>query len=285
MDRGSLRGVIHDVIFRHERPAEKAFDVLLILAILASVLVVLLDSVPGISAEYGPYLHAAEWAFTILFTLEYLLRLWAAERTLRYAKSFFGVVDLLALLPTYLSLLFPAGRFLFVLRVVRVLRVFRILKLTRYVDESAVLATAVRASRYKIAVFVLAVSAIVVVVGSVMYLIEGPEAGFTSIPQSMYWAIVTLTTVGYGDITPVSPPGKFLAAALMVLGYGIIAVPTGIVTLELNRASQPPRGVRACPRCRAAGHDEDASYCNHCGSKLSSSHATASDPLEPEEEE
>lgn len=263
-----LRQRLHDVIFKHDEPAEKAFDVVLIVAILLSVLVVMLDSVASISAAYGSLLYAAEWGFTLLFTVEYLLRLWTSRKPLRYAGSFYGVVDLLAVLPTYLGVLFPAGRFLVALRILRVLRVFRILKLAEYVQEASVLATALRASRYKITVFVSAVLTIVVVVGSLMYLIEGPASGFTSIPQGIYWAIVTLTTVGYGDIAPETPLGKAVAATLMVMGYGIIAVPTGIVTLELDRASRQPQAGRSCPGCGGSRHDPDAAFCKRCGTRL-----------------
>ena len=264
----SLRQRLHDVIFKHDEPAEKAFDVILIVAILLSVLVVMLDSVAEISMRYGDLLYIAEWGFTVLFSVEYLLRLWTARRPLAYARSFYGAVDLLSVLPAYLSLIFPPGRFLVALRILRVLRVFRILKLAHYVQEASVLSAALRASRYKITVFVSTVLTVVVVVGSLMYLIEGPASGFTSIPQSIYWAIVTLTTVGYGDIAPRTALGKGLASALMVLGYGIIAVPTGIVTLELDRASRQSQTVRACPACGNDRHDPDAAYCKYCGAPL-----------------
>lgn len=264
-----LRRRLHDIIFQHDSPAERAFDVVLLAAILLSVLVVMLDSVASISAEYGRALYAAEWFFTILFTIEYLLRLWTARNRGAYARSFYGVVDLLAVLPTWLSILFPPGRFLVALRILRVLRVFRILKLAEYVEQGAVLGAALRASRYKITVFVCTVLTIVVVVGSLMYLIEGPSAGFTDIPQSIYWAIVTITTVGYGDVAPQTAPGKALAATLMVMGYGIIAVPTGIVTLELDRASRASRAERrVCPGCGSDEHDVDASFCKYCGTQL-----------------
>ncbi len=264
----TLREQLRNIIFEHQKPVEKAFDVLLIVVILLSVVVVMLDSVAQISARYGPWLRGAEWTFTILFSIEYLVRLWTAPQTRVYATSFFGVVDLLAILPTYLSIIFPPGRFFVVLRILRVLRVFRILKLAHYVREASVLAAALRGARYKITVFVYTVLTIVVVVGSLMFLIEGAEAGFTSIPQSVYWAIVTLTTVGYGDVAPLTPLGKALAAALMVLGYGIIAVPTGIVTLELDRAARQSQRERRCPDCTQTGHDNDAAYCKHCGAAL-----------------
>jgi voltage-gated potassium channel len=264
----SLRERLHDVIFQHDDPWERAFDIVLMGAILLSVLVVMLDSVASISAAYGKQLYAAEWFFTGLFTVEYLLRLWTARDRLRYARSFYGVVDLLSVLPTWLSILFPPGRFLVVLRVLRVLRVFRILKLAEYVEQGAVLSAALRASRYKITVFVCTVLTVTVVVGSLMYLIEGSASGFTSIPQSVYWAIVTLTTVGYGDVAPASPLGKTLAATLMIMGYGIIAVPTGIVTLELDRASRASGKRRVCRGCGVDRHDADATFCKHCGTQL-----------------
>jgi voltage-gated potassium channel len=249
----STRDRLRDIVELHDDPVERAFDVVVIAAILLSVVVVMLDSVPSIAARYGGPLQVAEWVFTILFTVEYGLRLWIARHPLRYARSFMGVMDLLSVLPTYLSVLFPAGRFLVAFRILRVLRVFRILKLAHYVREASVLSAALRTGRYKITVFVATVLTVVVMVGAMMFLIEGADAGFTSIPQSIYWAIVTLTTVGYGDIAPATPLGKMLASTLMILGYGIIAVPTGIVTLELDRASR---------------QQADAVYCRHCGAML-----------------
>lgn len=262
-----LKARLHDVIYKHDTPAERWFDVAVIVAIVVSVVVVMLDSVASLRQRHGTLFHVAEWAFTILFTLEYVARLWTADRRLRYATSFYGVIDLLAVLPTYLIVVFPAGRFLVAFRILRVLRVFRILKLAHYVREASVLSTALRASRYKITVFVSTVLTIVVVVGSLMYLVEGPASGFTSIPQGIYWAIVTLTTVGYGDIAPVTFLGKALASAVMVLGYGIIAVPTGIVTLELDRAARAG-DARRCPRCGMGRHEPDANFCRRCGSDL-----------------
>jgi voltage-gated potassium channel len=272
----SLRERLHDIIFEHDQPAEKAFDVALIVVILLSVLVVTLDSVSRIAVRYRGLLHAAEWLFTILFTVEYLLRLWTARSARGYATSFYGVIDLISVLPTYLGVIFPAGRFLIAFRILRVLRVFRILKLAHYVEGATVLAAAMRASRYKITVFLTAVLTIVVVVGSLMYLIEGPSSGFTDIPQGIYWAIVTLTTVGYGDLVPQTVLGKALAATLMIVGYGVIAVPTGIVTLELDRASRRSR-ARRCPSCGAGSHDPDAEFCKHCAHAL----PAETSPLEP----
>ena len=275
--RQSVRDRIRDIVELHDDPVERTFDVIVIGAIVLSVLVVSLDSVPSIAARHGRLLHVAEWVFTVLFTIEYGLRLWTARHPVRYARSFFGLVDLLSVLPTYLSMFFPAGRFLVAFRLLRVLRVFRILKLAHYVREASVLSTALRTGRYKITVFVATVITVVVIVGALMYLIEGAEAGFTSIPQGIYWAIVTLTTVGYGDIAPQTALGKMLASTLMVLGYGIIAVPTGIVTLELDRASreqaaselagQPPP-TRVCPACGSSANDADATFCKRCGAML-----------------
>ena len=217
-DPRPLRERVHDVIYQHDSFGERLFNGALILAILSSVVVVMLDSVASIRARHGHALYAAEWFFTILFTIEYALRLWSSPRPGTYARSFYGIVDLMAIVPTYLAVVFPPGRFLVALRVLRVIRIFRILKLSHYVEEASVISQALRASRQKITVFVTAVMSVVVVVGSLMYLIEGGDNGFTSIPQSIYWAIVTMTTVGYGDVSPQTPLGRTLAAALMVAG-------------------------------------------------------------------
>lgn len=265
--REARRQRLRRIIFDHDTPAGNTFDVMLIVAVLGSVVIVMLDSLSGLSARTHFVLYVLEWVFTALFTAEYAARLWCAADRWRYARSFFGVVDLAATLPTYLSLIFPEGRFLALVRVLRVLRVFRILKLTTYVSEATVLARALAASRYKIVVFLFTVVTAVTVVGSLMFLIEGPDSGFTSIPTVMYWAIVSLTTVGYGDIVPVTPLGRMLASALLVMGYGIIAVPTGIVTLELQRAARVPRMV-SCGRCGLDGHDLDARFCKGCGAGL-----------------
>lgn len=264
----STRQRLYSVIFEHDTRAGRTFDVALIVAILLSVFVVMLDSVAAVSARYGRELKAIEWMFTILFTVEYALRLYSSRSPARYARSFFGVVDFLAILPTYLSLLFPPGRFLLTIRILRVLRVFRVLKLVHFLGEASVLGRALRASRHKIGVFLLTVLSVVVIVGSLMYVIEGPPAGFTNIPVSIYWAIVTLTTVGYGDIAPQTPLGQALAALLMVTGYGIIAVPTGIVTVELGRASSAGQTSRVYMACGGRGHDADAAHCKHCGARL-----------------
>lgn len=261
------RDALHEVIFEADTAAGRAFDVALIAAILASVVAVMLESVAGVRARYGDLLIAAEWGFTILFSVEYLLRLVCVSSPMRYARSFFGVVDLVAVLPTYLSVLVPGAQYLLVVRLFRILRVFRVLKLVPYVAEAQVLLRAMRNSRRKITVFLLTVVILVVILGSMMYFVEGPEHGFTSIPVAVYWAIVTLTTVGYGDISPQTPFGQALASLVMIIGYGIIAVPTGIVTAEMTRASRQVSG-QACRRCAAEGHDPDAAFCRICGEKL-----------------
>jgi len=263
----TAREQVREIIFGHETSAGRAFDVVLIAAILASVVVVMLDSVRAISVEYRTLLATAEWVFTILFTVEYVLRLYSAASRVQYARSFFGVIDLLAILPTYVAIILPASRYFVIVRIFRVLRVFRVLKLATYIGEASTLSRALRASRYKIAVFLLTVMTLVVVIGALMYLIEGPGSGFTSIPRGVYWAVVTLTTVGYGDIAPQSPIGQALAAMVMIIGYGIIAVPTGIVTIELDRAARESRAAR-CMECGAGGHDADAAFCRRCGKAL-----------------
>ena len=262
------RDVLFEIIFEADTPAGKWFDIVLIISILLSVMTVMLDSVSSIRAKHGEFLYTAEWFFTILFTAEYILRLLCVGRPIRYAVSFFGIVDLLAILPTYMSLLFFSSRYLLVVRVLRVLRIFRVMKLGHHTKEATVLRKALYASRRKILVFLFVVLTLVIIIGSLIYVIEGEENGFTSIPRGVYWAIVTLTTVGYGDISPQSPAGQFLAAIVMILGYSIIAVPTGIVTAEFSQARKEKTSAQACPDCSAEGHDRDALYCKFCGTKL-----------------
>ncbi len=264
---GPLRSKVHTVIFGTSTRMGRAFDVVLLVTIIASVLVVMLESVDTFSAKHGALLRRAEWVFTAIFTLEFALRLWCVKRPAHYARSFFGIVDLLAILPTYISLLVPGSQALIVIRGLRLLRIFRVLKLARFVGESTVLIDAVRASLPKIVVFILSVMTMVMVIGSAMYLIEGgvEDSGFTSIPQGVYWAIVTMTTVGYGDISPVTPAGKTLASLVMILGYGIIAVPTGIVTAELTSRRDAKGRTVVCPECATDDHDADAKFCKHCG--------------------
>jgi voltage-gated potassium channel len=262
------QAVLHEIIFKADTRAGKLFDVALIAAIAISVFVVMLDSVGFINHEYGRLLYVLEWVFTILFSLEYLLRLSCVGQPIKYATSFFGIVDLLAVLPTYISIFLPGSQYLLVIRVLRVLRVFRVFKLVQYMSEARTLVRALHASRRKIIVFLFTVLTLVVIFGSLMYLIEGTKNGFTSVPRSIYWAIVTLTTVGYGDISPKTNFGQALAAMIMILGYGIIAVPTGIVTVELARAHEKNMAERVCPQCHTAGHDRDAVYCKYCSAKL-----------------
>lgn len=264
------RGELYDILFETDTLPARIFDVALIVTILASVLVVMLDSVESIVDRHRFALHFAEWVFTVLFTLEYAARLASVQSKRRYALSFFGIIDLLAIIPTYLSVLLPGTRFLVIIRVLRVLRVFRVLKLVRYLGEARTLGRALAASRFRIIVFLITVLTLTVILGSFMYLIEGADAGFTSIPVAVYWAVVTLTTVGFGDITPNTAAGQMLAALIMLLGYGLIAVPTGIVSVELAQAAHRgggPPGIsdRVCSGCRSGGHDVDARFCKTCG--------------------
>jgi voltage-gated potassium channel len=246
------------------------FDVILLWTILASILAVFLESMADIRMQYGKILVLFEWLFTILFTIEYVLRLICVRRAIVYARSFFGIVDLLAILPTYLSLFIVGGQYLLVIRILRLLRVFRIFKLTHFLYQADVLKQAMKASRIKITVFILTVLTLVVIIGSLMYVIEGPPNGFTSIPTSIYWAIVTLTTVGYGDISPNTPIGQLFASIVMIIGYAIIAVPTGIVTIELAEAVKKGGGkLKKCLKCGLDTHDSDANFCKNCGNSLS----------------
>lgn len=268
----STRERIHEIIFEAETPAGKGFDVMLLIFILVSVVVVMLESVDSISTQYKELFTWMEWAFTILFTLEYGLRIYSVGKPWKYIFSFYGWVDLLSILPTYLSLVIAGSHYLITIRALRLLRVFRILKLGNYLTESATLMEALKASSRKIIVFLGAVMTLVIIIGSAMYLIEGnSNSGFTSIPRSMYWAIVTVTTVGYGDITPSTTLGQFFSAILMIMGYGILAVPTGIVSVELaqvQREKDKLLNTTCCPNCAKTGHDFDAEFCKYCGSRL-----------------
>jgi voltage-gated potassium channel len=258
---------LHEIIFESDTAAGKAFDVALLWAIIFSVIAVMLESVRGIEVRYGAVLRGVEWFFTIIFTVEYLARIISVGRPFKYMVSFLGIIDLLAVIPTYLSIFVAGTQFFLVLRTIRLLRVFRIFKLARFLGEADVLMRALKASRFKITVFLGAVLSIVIITGTAMYLIEGNENGFTSIPMSIYWAIVTLTTVGYGDIAPRTVPGQVLASLIMIMGYAIIAVPTGIVTVELAQAGKTET-AQACPACSLQDHDHDAVHCKHCGARL-----------------
>lgn len=262
------RQKLHEVIFEAETPLGKFFDILLILAILASVIVVMLESVKSLDLEYGKLFDTLEWVFTILFTLEYFARIISLKKPAIYIKSFYGIIDLLSVLPTYLSLFFVGTQALMVLRIMRLLRIFRVLKLVRFLSEANRLFNALRSSMPKIIVFLVSVLCINLIVGTIMYIIEGGDNGFDSIPRSIYWSIVTMTTVGYGDIAPVTVLGQTLASFIMILGYGIIAVPTGIVTAEIHSAKNKIISTEVCPSCGREGHDPDANHCKFCGEKM-----------------
>lgn len=265
----SLRSKIHEIIFEADTPAGKFFDIVLLWAIIISIIAVMMESVSSFEEQYVFELHLIEWVLTALFTIEYAARLYAVKKPIKYATSFYGIVDLLSILPTFLSLIFVNSHFLAVIRGLRLLRVFRILKLARYVGEAEMLGSALKASRYKISVFMGSVVTVVMIMGTIMYLIEGgvEDTKFTSIPMSIYWAIVTITTVGFGDIVPQTILGQTIASFLMIMGYAIIAVPTGIVTVELSKQNEKIT-TQSCPSCSLEGHDIDAEFCKYCGSEL-----------------
>lgn len=261
-----------EIIYHHDTPPSRNFDLLLILAILASVAVIMLDSDPWLHIDHAVALYRIEWGFTLVFTAEYVLRLLVVRRPLRYALSLWGVIDLLSILPTYISMFVPGAQALLVVRILRVLRIFRILKLTRYVDEGSLLMGALWRSRRKIFLFVSVLLTIAMIFGALMYVIEGPEYGFDTIPTGMYWAIVTMATVGFGDLAPQTAGGRLITSVLILIGYSIIAVPTGIYTAELAsgmlRNSGNPHDNRGCASCGLEGHDPEATYCRQCGSLL-----------------
>lgn len=264
-----LRERLYKIIFEYDSAAGRRFDTWLFVLILASLAVVLIDSVESYRQRYGTLLTLLEWGFTLIFAVEYLTRLYCSPKRLRYAFSFFGLIDLLAVLPSLLALFFPASQYLMVVRILRLLRIFRVLKLRQYLIQANFLLTALRSSRQKITVFFVSIASMVVVFGAVMYVIEGPANGFTSIPQSIYWAIVTLTTVGFGDITPKTPLGQAVASLVMITGYAVIAVPTGIFTAELSNAMRNDGVLKQpCPCCPKAEHEANASFCSRCGSAL-----------------
>ncbi len=257
------------IIFGTDTHAGRQFDIILLWAIVLSILVVMLESVVEIRQEYGQVLRIAEWVFTIIFTIEYLARIISIGKPWYYITSVFGVIDFLSIIPTYLSLFIVGGQYLLIIRALRLLRIFRILKLSRYMGESRVLAKALNASRHKITVFMWVVLTTVIIMGTMMYMIEGGDNGFTSIPRSIYWAIVTLTTVGYGDIAPQTVLGQIIASVIMILGYAIIAVPTGIVTAEITQQKIGNRNMQGCTRCGFNDHAADAIFCKRCGNQLS----------------
>lgn len=268
-----LRKKIYIIIFRSDTPAGRLFDLTLLFLILLSIFSVALESVATFRRDYLTYIHIIEWTCTIFFTIEYALRIYAINRPKQYIFSFYGLVDLVAFLPTYLSFFLAGTQFLVVVRAFRLLRVFRILKLSRFLSEGNILKQALQNSMHKIVVFLATVLTLVIIMGTIMYLIEGPHNGFENIPVSIYWAIVTITTVGYGDVSPQSPLGQFFASILMIMGYGIIAVPTGIVSVEMAKATELAK--KRCPACRAAIFDSEANFCSNCGVDLKQAQTSA----------
>jgi voltage-gated potassium channel len=264
----SLKQHLRSVIFGTETLAGKRFDIALMVCIVLSVVLIFIDTIEQVNSQYGDYIQIAEWTFTVIFTVEYILRLYCSLNRLHYVRSFFGVVDLVSILPSYLDLIFPGANVALALRVLRLFRVFRVLKLLRYLRDGHILLKAMMQSSRKVFMFFFAVSLIIMVLSVIMYVVEGPNNGFTSIPQSMYWTVVTITTVGYGDITPQTPLGQAIAALTMLIGYSIIAIPTGILTAEITHEMVRTRDLRKCSNCGKKGHDNDAEYCNHCGSEL-----------------
>jgi voltage-gated potassium channel len=279
---GGWRARMFDVIFGIDTPAGRRFDIALVVIILLSILTVVLDSVPAIGRRYAVQMSVLEWTFTLFFTLEYIARLVCVQRPVRYARSFYGVIDLVSVLPTWISLLVPGSQVFLDVRILRLLRIFRIFKLTLYVEEYTRLGEALVASKRKIMVFLSVVLMLILILGTVMYVIEGPESGFTSIPMAMYWATVTITTVGYGDITPHTHLGKAIASFMMLLGWGILAVPTGIVSAEMTSqklSRHAPRGEpRSCSACGSTGHDPRAQFCKDCGAGLATEASRAVNP-------
>ena len=261
---------LHEIIYESNTAAGKAFDVGLLIAIFTSILVVMIDSVASIHQEHGRLLQIVEWCYTALFTVEYILRLISIRKPMRYVFSPLGIIDLIAIIPSYLSIFFIGAQSLLVFRALRLLRVFRIFKLSRFLTEINFLTIALKGSLRKISIFLLTVLTLTVILGSIMYLVEKKENGFSNIPESIYWAIVTITTVGYGDISPVTPLGKFVASIVMLIGYAIIAVPTGILTHDLAMAAKKEKKElpEACPNCGREGHDGDATFCKFCGAAL-----------------
>lgn len=262
----TIKDKIYTIIFESDTPAGKAFDVTLIILILISIFAVIVESIPTIREQYGQSFLYLELLLSGLFLIEYILRLYSIKRPMSYAFSFLGLVDFFSIIPIFLVMIIPGAQSLMILRAVRLLRVFRIFKLGIYFNEGSIIMDALRSSRYKISVFFFSIIIIVTIAGAVMYVVESPESGFTDIPTSIYWAIVTMTTVGYGDIAPSTSLGKFLASLLMISGYAIIAVPTGIVTAELSKHKHVTNN--ACPSCGEEGHDINAIFCKHCGNKL-----------------
>ena len=264
-----IKQQLFEIIFEADTKKGKAFDVILLIAIVFSIVLVMLSSVKEIELKHHTFLITSEWILTIFFTIEYFLRLLVSPKPIKYAKSVYGIIDLLSIIPTYLALFVTGGHAFMVLRSLRLLRMFRVFKLTRYVHGASVITKALKSSLPKISVFLFGVIMIVIIVGSFMYIIEGEENGFTSIPRSIYWAIVTLTTVGYGDISPQTDFGQFISSLVMIIGYSIIAVPTGIITSEVHTANKKDKySTQVCANCMCEEHDSDAEFCKQCGEKL-----------------
>ncbi len=263
-----LRENLFEIIFEADTPAGKLFDITLLIVILLSIIAVIGESIPALRENHGRTFLILEWTFTLIFTVEYILRIFTARKRLHYVVSFFGIIDLLAIMPAFLGIFIIGARSLLVIRAIRLLRIFRVFKISRYLSAGDILVRALRSSREKIGVFLFTVLMVILLVGTLMYLIEGEKHGFTSIPKSIYWAIVTLTTVGYGDITPQTAIGQFLSGILMIIGYAIIAVPTGIISVEIARSEMRKPSTQVCPGCMSEGHDAGAIYCKFCGTRL-----------------
>jgi len=266
--RKKLQKRLFEIVFESDTKAGKIFDITILCLILLSILTVLLESIPGLRNTYKEHFIKLEWIFTFLFTLEYFLRIYVSSSRRGYIFSFYGIIDFLSILPAFMGLIIVGARSLIVIRALRLLRIFRIFKINRYLNAGEVLVKALRGSREKIGVFLFTLLNIIILIGTMMYLIEGEKYGFTSIPKSIYWTIVTMTTVGYGDLTPATPLGQFLSSILMIIGYAIIAVPTGIITVELTKAHNQKVSGQVCPRCMYEGHDADATFCKNCGAQL-----------------
>lgn len=274
MVESTVRQKIYKVIFETDTTLGQRFDIILIYAILLSVLAVMLTSIEQVNNQFGYWLFRIEWIFTILFSLEYLLRIYSSPKPLKYIFSFYGIVDLISIIPSYLALIIPEASYWLVVRLLRVLRIFRVLKMVRYLSEANLLLRSIYQSRRKVLVFFTVVLILSIIFGSLMFLVEGPERGFTSVPKSIYWTIVTITTVGYGDITPQTVFGQIIATMVMLTGYSIIAIPTGILTAEISSEMRKERNNRLCSNCNRSGHHNDANYCYHCGVQLPSENSS-----------
>lgn len=269
--KAKWRDKLHEIIYEADTPAGKLFDIIILLVIVLSIVLIMLESVTAINIKYSDFFVVSEWCITIIFSIEYLLRLISIKKPTKYIFSYYGIIDLLSTVPTYLVVIFGGHNFFFAIRALRLLRVFRILKITRYIGESNKLMQAVKNSKIKVLVFLFTVLIICIIFGTIMYMVEGPESGFTNIPVAIYWCIVTLTTVGFGDIHPVTPLGQAIASLIMIVGYGIIAVPTGIVSAEYtqNMKERPvPVNTQVCPHCNENHHIDEAEFCHECGKKL-----------------